>query len=63
MMGKFNWKDLKPGTTIECVDAEDAIEVMKELAMLDIETDFRYELGGKQGLWLEVIDWEEEKWN
>ena len=47
-------QDLKPGDTLECVDCEEAIRLMKELEEKDISTDFLYEKDGKEGLWLEV---------
>ena len=50
-MNKF-----KPGDTIKCVDKEDMVETMMQLAQEDIETDFLYERDGVKGYWLEVIE-------
>lgn len=47
--------DLKVGDTIQCTDADDAINYMTELAKEGIETDFLYKKNGVEGLWLEVV--------
>jgi hypothetical protein len=46
---------LKPGDMIECVDKEDMVETMMQLAQEDVETEFVYERDGVKGYWLEVI--------
>ena len=46
---------LKPGDTIECVDKEDMVETMMQLAQEDVETEFVYERDGVKGYWLEVV--------
>ena len=43
---------LKTGDTIKCHDKDDLIKTMKELAKENVETDFLYEKGGVEGLWL-----------
>ena len=53
---EFDWSDdLKKGDTIQCADADDAINTMKELAKNGVQTDFLYEKDGVKGLWLQVI--------
>lgn len=47
---------LKKGDTIQCADADDAINTMTELSRKGIETDSLYEKDGVQGLWLEVLN-------
>ena len=44
---------LKPGDTIECVDKEDMVETMMQLAQEDVETEFVYE----REMVLKVIGW------
>jgi hypothetical protein len=46
---------LKPGDMIECVDKEDMVETMMQLAQEDVETEFVYERDGVKGYWLEVV--------
>lgn len=47
--------DLKIGDTIKCLDRDDMVDTMQALTCQGIDTDFRYSMGGKKGLWLEVI--------
>lgn len=48
--------DLKVGDTIQCADADDAINYMTKLAKEGVETDFLYKKkNGVEGLWLEVV--------
>ena len=49
------------GDTIKCNNSDEAIELMKELALEGIETDFLYEKDGVHGLWLEVKKVREDK--
>ena len=44
---------LKPGDMIECVDKEDMVETMMQLAQEDVETEFVYE----REMVLKVIGW------
>lgn len=45
---------LKAGDTIKCADKEDLLNTHNDLASNGVCTDFLYEKGGEQGLWLEV---------
>lgn len=45
---------LKVGDKIKCADIEDLIATHNELALNGVYTDFLYEKGGEQGLWLIV---------
>lgn len=45
---------IKTGDVIRCTDQDDMIETMTQLARLDIETDFVYEIAGREGFWLIV---------
>lgn len=51
-MTKYN---ISVGDTIECLDADDAIDSMTELAKLGIETDFLYKKNSVEGIWLRVV--------
>lgn len=45
---------LKVGDTIKCHDKEDMVNLMTELAKVNITTDFMYEKDGQEGLWLVI---------
>lgn len=47
-------RELQVGDTIQCGDADNAINTIKDLAENGVETDFLYEKDGVQGLWVEV---------
>lgn len=51
---------LKIGDTIKCIDAEDAVNLMEELLRGGYDCDFRYEMNGEKGIWLEIIEEEYE---
>lgn len=46
---------IKVGDIIHCIDKEDMVATSTCLAKDDIETDFKYELNGFKGYYLEVI--------
>lgn len=48
------------GDWIRCHDKEDMVSTMMELAEAGVDTDFRYERGGKKGLWLEILEVHDE---
>ena len=49
------------GDTIKCSSPDEAIELMKKLALEGIETDFMYEKDEERGLWLEVVKVRKDK--
>lgn len=46
--------ELKVGDTIQCADADKAVELMTALAKENIMCDFMYEKDGQKGIWLVV---------
>lgn len=50
---------LKKGDTIECNDADDMIEIHRNLSLIGIECEFCYEKDGERGYWLEITKDEE----
>ena len=58
---EFCKHSLSVGDIIKCRDKDDAVSTSMELAMHGVHTDFKYELCGEHGLWLEITEIEEDK--
>ena len=58
---EFCKHSLSVGDIIKCRDKDDAVSTSMELAMHGVHTDFKYELCGEQGLWLEITEIEEDE--
>lgn len=54
---------LHKGDSIRCHDKEDAAEVAENLCELGINWDFTYEKNGEHGIWIDILEDENERAN
>ena len=51
---------LKKGDTIKCSDKYEAGEIADALSKQEIDWDFAYEKNGVKGIWIDILEDEEE---